>query len=60
MATPPDEFENIERQRLRNRYVNIAWTIFIFSPAFLLWLFWLPAVIGRAKAVLDFIVDLFK
>lgn len=60
MNIPPDDAERIERQRFRNRCINVAWLIFIFSPLLFLWLAWLPTGLTNIQATLQYLVSLFR
>lgn len=57
MDIPPDDVERIERQRIRNRWVNIAWLLFIFSPLLIIWT---PRGIANFQATAQYLFDLFK
>lgn len=57
MDIPPDDVERIERQRIQNRWMNVAWLIFIFSPLLIIWS---PSAIANFQSTVQFLINLFR
>lgn len=60
MQDPSDDIKKLEKERFRNRCINVAWLIFIFSPFLFLYILWLPTGISNLLTAWEFLKSLIE